>query len=228
MRDDRTRKSWLAEFRAKRGAQLAVANLRILIGFAFLPAGLKKLLGEPFTDPDKIGVFHEFLHAFHAAGPMYRLVGVVQLTAAVLLLSQRFATLGAVILLPVLVAINALCWSSFGIPTIVVVALMLLGTLGLLAWDWERWRALFVSSRRDISIAIAPSRPRIDWQLWERCGLAILVVYVAACALSGGVYRPRGAELGNPAFYLLPTIAMFPVVTWIIDRARYRAGRRKD
>lgn len=223
MAHDRTLEKRLTAWRGRRGAQLAVANLRIFIGFAFLPAGLKKLLGEPFTDPDKIGVFHDFLHAFHAAGPMYRLVGVVQLTAAILLLSQRFATLGAAILLPVLVAINALCWSSFGIPTIVVVTLMFFGTLGLLAWDWERWRAIFASERRDITIAIVPARPRIDWPLWERCGLAILLVYFAACALSGGVYRPRGAELGNPAFYLLPAIALFPVVTWLIDRARYRA-----
>ena len=105
---------------------------------------------------------------------------------------------------------------------------MLLGTLGLLAWDWERWRALFASERRDTNIVLEPASPRIDWSLWERCGLAILLVYFATCAISGGIYRPRGAELHNPAFYLLPTIALFPVVTWLIDRARYRARRSAE
>src|SRR5689334_12862731 len=68
--------AWL---RQRRWAHLAVVNLRILIGFAFLPAGLKKILGEPFTDPGNRGPFHEFLHAFHATGHFYTFVGVVQL-----------------------------------------------------------------------------------------------------------------------------------------------------
>ena len=92
--------SWIHELRPSRWAQLCVVNLRILIGFAVLPAGLKKLCGEPFTDPDKVGVFHEFLHAFYAAKPLYFLVGALQVTAAFLLMTQRFATLGALLPLP--------------------------------------------------------------------------------------------------------------------------------
>lgn len=209
----------LDTLREGRGGQLAVANLRILIGFAFLPAGLKKVLGEPFTDPDKLGVFHQFLHAFHDAGPLYLVVGLVQLLGAFLLLTQRYATAGAVLLLPVLVAINALCWSSSGIPTIVTVSLMLLGVLALLVWDFERWVALFASTRRPLCISLQPVSPQIGWHRWERCGLAIFLVYLATCALYGGVYRPRGAEFGTLAFYVLPIIALFPFVTWFFDRS---------
>ena len=77
----------------------------MLIGFAFIPAGLKKLLGQPFTDPTNTGVFHDFLHAFHSTGLFYQFVGALQLTAAVLLITQRHATLGAVLIAPILVAI---------------------------------------------------------------------------------------------------------------------------
>jgi uncharacterized membrane protein YphA (DoxX/SURF4 family) len=215
----------VSSLRERRWANLAVVNLRILIGFAFLPAGLKKVLGQPFTDPDNVGVFHEFLHAFLATGPFYRSVGVVQLIACALLMTQRFATVGAVVLLPVLAAITALCWSTAGVPTIVTVTLMLLSTVGLVIWDLPKWRAIFASDQRVTEIRVDPIPAVIDRRLWQRCGLAILAVYAAACAIRGGVYRPRGLELDEPAFYLLPAIAVIPLVTWLIDRSRHRQTR---
>ena len=69
--------------RSLRAIHFFVAWLRIAIGFAFLPAGLKKILGQPFTDPSFQGRFHEFLHAFHATGFFYKFVGGVQLVAAI-------------------------------------------------------------------------------------------------------------------------------------------------
>lgn len=81
--------------RTRRWAHLVVVNLRLVLGFAFLPAGLKKVLGQPFTDADKQGAFHDFLRAFHDTGAFYRFVGVLQLVTAALLLTQRWATLGA-------------------------------------------------------------------------------------------------------------------------------------
>ncbi|MBL4635831.1 MAG: hypothetical protein JKY56_18360, partial [Kofleriaceae bacterium] len=167
----------LARLKDQRWANLCVVILRIMIGFAVLPAGLKKTLGQPFTDPDKVGVFHEFLHAFLAAGPMYHLVGVVQIFAAFLLMTQRFAALGAALLLPVLVAISALCWSSNGIPTIVVVNLMTLGTLGLLLWDFPKWQALVLDDSAPRTLKVEARSSLIEHKLWQTCGLAIFAVY---------------------------------------------------
>jgi hypothetical protein len=211
--------------RDQRWLNLCVVNLRILIGFAFLPASLKKMLGQPFTDPDKSGIFHEFLHAFHDVGGFYHFVGGLQFLAAVLLITQRFAVLGAVLALPMLFAIGALCWSSAGIPTTTVVTLMTLGTIGLLLWDFHRWGALFLDDGASVEVSVPEAASVIDRRLWQHCGTAILLVYLAASALHGGIYRPRGVELDNPAFYLLPFIALFPFVTWLIDRARYRDRR---
>ena len=58
----------LARMRAARWCNLCVVNLRFLIGFAFVPAALKKVLGQPFTDPTNHGPFHDFLHGFYATG----------------------------------------------------------------------------------------------------------------------------------------------------------------
>lgn len=205
-----------------RWINVAVVNLRFLIAFAFLPAALKKLLDQPFTDPANHGRFHDFLHAFHATGWFYSFVGVLQLTAAALLFTQRFATLGALLALPILTVITAFCWSTHVYPTAAIVTLMWLGTLGLVLWDFDKWRGIFVRDDRSHEGPIAAISARIDLALWARCGLAILVVYLGSALLHGGVYRPRGIELGNPAFYVMPVVLLLPIVTFVIDQRRAR------
>ena len=204
--------------RRRRWVHLAVVNLRILIGFGFLPAGLKKVLDQPFTDPGNQGRFHDFLHAFHASGAFYQFVGVVQLTAATLLMTQRFATLGAVIALPVLAAITAFCWSTGVVPTAIVATLMLSGTIGLLLWDLDRWRGVLGGAPAPPAAPPAP----IDLRLWQAAGAVVLALYVGATAFTGAIYRPRGVELDEPAFYLLVVIPLVPLAALIAERRRRR------
>jgi uncharacterized membrane protein YphA (DoxX/SURF4 family) len=217
--------TWLASMRRARWANLVVINLRILIGFAFLPAAVKKLLDQPFTDPGNTGPFHEFLHAFHATGWFYQLVGGFQLVAAALLLSQRFALVGALLALPMLTAIAALCWSTGVAPTATVATLMWLGTLGLVAWDVDRWRGVLggapAASVPDGGAAV------VELRRWQWCGAVIAALYLGACAVHGGVYRPRGMDLGDPTFFVLPAIALCPVVTLVLDARGRRARARQ-
>ena len=102
---------------------------------------------------------------------------------------------------------------------------MWLGTLGLVIWDLDKWRAVFARDDRALDVHVAPSEAPIDLALWARCGFAIFVVYLGSALLYGGVYRPRGIELGNPAFYVLPVVMLLPIVTFIIDRRRALARR---
>lgn len=188
-----------------RALHLAIVNLRILIGFAFVPAGLKKVLRQPFTDPDNHGRFHDFLHAFHATGFFYQFVGLVQLTAALLLFSQRWARAGALLVLPVITAITVFCWSTGVYPTATVATLMLLGVAAILVWD----------------------RPApFDLRPWQVCGAAVLVLYAIACATTGEVYRPRPGGEKGVAFYLLAAMPLLPVATLVISARARRAGSR--
>lgn len=200
-----------------------MVNLRILLGFAFLPAGLKKVLDEPFTDPHNTGAFHDFLHAFHATGFFYQFVGAVQLCIATLLLTQTLPTLGAAMAVPLFAAIAVFCWSTKAIFTAFVVTLMLAGAAALVVWDFDRWRDVVGAPPRTPR---EPAEPPIDLGLWRRCGAAILILYLGITAMSGGVYRPRGVELDNPAFWMLPLIAMLPIVTLVIEQLRRRSARK--
>jgi uncharacterized membrane protein YphA (DoxX/SURF4 family) len=210
----------LGSLRRRRWLHLAVANLRILIAFAFLPAGLKKVTGQPFTDAGATGPFHDFLHAFHATGFFYGVVGAVQLTAAALLVSQRFALLGALVALPVLAAILAFCWSTGVVPTAIVVTLMMLATLALIAWDGHRLRGLV----SDTPTATVPAAP-IATGLWVACGVAVCLLYLAACAITGEVYRPRGSEPHRLGFWVLAVMPALPLLTLAADIRRHRQSR---
>ena len=219
---------WIARCRARRSLHLVVANLRIVIGFAFLPAGLKKLLGERFTDAGNVGPFHDFLHAFWATGPLYRFVGIVQLTGALLLMTQRFAAVGAALLLPVLSVIAVFVWSTAGVPTIATVTLMLCGVTALLLWDVHKWRSLLASDRQATAPPLAPAADRIDARLWQRAGLAVATLYFASCLLHGGVYRPRGPDWSEPAFYVLPAVALIPLLALFLGRRRSTSTDRRS
>lgn len=212
-------KKLLNSLRARRWSHLAVANLRILLGFAFVPAGLKKVLNQPFTDPQNTGIFHEFLHMFYATGVFYQFVGGVQLLIAVLLMTQTFATLGALMALPVITCITVFCWSTGVIPTATVATMMLAGTLALVVWDIDRW--LTVLSPGYVAPPPDPTpAPPIDLSLWRACGAGILVFYGLTCVVYGGVYRPKGMDLSNPAFYVLPLLMLFPIVTLLVEQRR--------
>lgn len=214
--------------RTQRWANLGIANLRLLLGFAFLPAGLKKVLGQRFTDAHNVGAFHEFLHAFFATGLFYRFVGALQLTVAVLLMTQTFGTLGALLALPIFAAITVLCWSTGAVFTGVMTTLMLLATLLVCAWEYERFVGVLRPASRPLvevpaSALLAAERPPVDLRLWRACGVAVLALYLASCVLAGGIYRPRGLDLGRAEFYVFPLIACLPVVTWVWERRQRRA-----
>lgn len=226
--------------RRRRSLHLTVAVARIFVGFALFPAGLKKVLAEPFTDPHLHGAFHDFLHAFHATGAFYQLVGATQLAAATLLVTQRFATLGALLAAPIFSTILAFCWSTRVYPTAIVVTLLWLATLALLAWDWPTWRAVLAARRANGTRAAAgrtpdsvrptepvrTAEPSIDARLWQRSGIVTIALYLAACATTGGVYRPRGAAWDTPAFYVFPTMLLVVLATLMVDRHRASTAAR--
>jgi hypothetical protein len=208
--------------RRTRWVNVLVINVRFLIAFAFVPAALKKILDQPFTDPANHGPFHDFLHALRATGWFYQFVGVMQIVASVLLFTQRFATVGALVALSIISSIMAFCWSTGVVPTATVATLMWLGTVGLVLWDLDKWRAIFTRHDRAATVQIEPITERIDMRLWTWCGIAMLAIYLGSALVRGGVYRPRGIELDQPAFYVMPVVMLLPIVTFIVDQRRNR------
>lgn len=114
--------------------------VRVLLAVAFLPSGLKKLLGERFTTlaiDNPVGFFFE---ALYRSGCYWNFLGLVQLLAAILLVIPRTALLGALIYLPIVINIFVIVTAMQFSGTPVVAGLMLLGNLYLLFWDYPKMR----------------------------------------------------------------------------------------
>ena len=81
---------------------------RVLLGLAFLPSGLTKVLGKHFTVlgiDNPVGFFFE---ALYRTGFYWRFLGICQLLAALLLLIPRTATIGSLIYFPLILNVSVI------------------------------------------------------------------------------------------------------------------------
>lgn len=111
---------------------------RALLSLAFIPSGLKKLLGERFTNistDDPVGFFFEGLYQ---SGFYWNYLGFMQLLCAFLILIPRTTFLAAVLYLPIIININIIVLSMNFRGTPIITGLMFLATIYLLIWDYKK------------------------------------------------------------------------------------------
>lgn len=130
--------------------QEAVANkwlqyftifLRLALSFGFLAAGIVKIIGERFASGlSENHPMGQYLVALHNTGFYYTFIGWVQVLAAVLLLFKRTVLLGALIYLPVILNICILSYAVRFEGSILTSPLMVLGTLYLVCWNYDKVR----------------------------------------------------------------------------------------
>jgi uncharacterized membrane protein YphA (DoxX/SURF4 family) len=128
---------------------LFVILTRLLIGFAFIPSGLTKLLNERFTlisTDNPIGYYFE---AMYQTGFYWQFIGFTQLLSTLLLMTQRFATLGSLIFLSVLTNIWLLTVSMEFKGTWIITSLMMLANLLLIIWDADKIKPLFLKDNQE-------------------------------------------------------------------------------
>jgi hypothetical protein len=122
--------------------QLFTIYLRYLIGAAFVFPSVPKILGQRFTSistDDPAGFFFE---AMYRTGFYWNFLGWAQLVAALLLMTQRFAVLGAMCFFPIILNIWLITWSLAFKGTWLITFLMWLANLYLLVWDYRRFLPL--------------------------------------------------------------------------------------
>ena len=115
---------------------------RILLFLAFLPSGLKKVLGERFTIlgiDTPVGFFFEGLYR---TGLYWNFLGFMQLLVGVLLLIPRTAFFGAILYLPIIINIFIIVVSMNFEGTPIIAGLMLLANLYLLFWDYKKLKQI--------------------------------------------------------------------------------------
>jgi hypothetical protein len=137
-------------------------------------ASLIKIKGHRFTTADGAAApLHSAWHFFevmYRSGLYWQFIGVGQLVAGLLLMTQRYARLGALLFLPIIANIFVITISfEFGF-TPVITGLMLLANLLLIWWEWPVLRVL-VNKPPSPLPALIPGRSRV----WELTGLAMFL-----------------------------------------------------
>jgi uncharacterized membrane protein YphA (DoxX/SURF4 family) len=110
---------------------------RIVLAAGFIPAGIVKVTGERFTGLPSNNPLGHYFDALFLTRYYYTFIGVGQLTAALLLLIPRTALLGAILYFPIILNIWVLA-SATRFNGTRLTTLMLLASLFLLVWDYER------------------------------------------------------------------------------------------
>src|SRR5687768_13396247 len=113
------------------------------LALGFLPSGMVKILGDRFTDLSVHHPMGHYLSALHRTGFYYTFLGILQVTAALLLLLPRTALLGALIYFPIIFNIWILTLATRFEGSWLSAPLMVLANLYLLCWDYHKLKYIF-------------------------------------------------------------------------------------
>jgi hypothetical protein len=191
--------------------QIFIIYTRYLIGGAFVFASLIKIKGHRFTGEsgalNPIDSAWHFFETMYQSGLYWKFIGISQLTAGFLLMTQKYSKLGALLNLPIVLNIFIITLSYYFAFTPVITGLMLLANLMLIVWEWDEIKILFnLEPKFNKNMRLEKDR------LWQILGLMLfsftfvyrisvekynIVFWLITCVLIGflgliiGLYRER-------------------------------------
>lgn len=139
---------------------------RMLLAGGFIPTGLVKILGRPFTMMSGESTVGRFFEIFYENQLWYQSVGWVQLVAGILLLVPGTAHLGAFLFFPVILNIHLVTYGYGFNGTPFITGAMVLANLWLVCWEYPRWRTWLTQIPGQISY-----QKTLNWI--EKAGLII-------------------------------------------------------
>ena len=156
---------------------LMVWLTRYLLAFAFIPSGMKKVLGQRFTSIGTDNPIGYFFEALFRSGMYWNFLGWGQLISAVLMMTQLFSTLGNLIYFFIISNIFFITVSMHFTGTWLIALLMLFASTCLLLWDANRLQYIivqkgFLEISQDIKLPEAS-------RLWQISGTLIFIASVS-------------------------------------------------
>lgn len=102
-----------------------------------------------------------YLTALHKTGFYYTSIGILQVTAAILLLFPRTVLLGALIYLPIIANIAILSLSVRFEGSLVSTPLMVCAVLYLIFWEYHKWKNILPFNHHKAAIQLPPATLQI-------------------------------------------------------------------
>lgn len=122
--------------------------IRIGFSLAFVLSGVRKLPGIKFTqipmfNPDgSENLVGLYFHAMYQTGFYWHFIGYLQIVLGIVLLTNRFATLALILMMPITINI---CLVSFALDmsgTPIITSFMVLGNAFLILWHYEAYLSI--------------------------------------------------------------------------------------
>lgn len=125
---------------------------RVLLAIGFFAPGLHKLMGIRFTNLPLENPIGAFFEALYQTGFYYRFIGAAQVLAAMLILFRLTSPLGALLFFSITLNVFIVTVSiPFGWGTPIVTGLMLLASLYLVCWNYDKLKPLLSFSAATVS-----------------------------------------------------------------------------
>jgi hypothetical protein len=169
-------------------AQIFIIYTRYLIGGAFVFSSIIKIKGKRFTtysqEDAPLGSAMHFFEVLYQTGDYWQFIGWAQLLAGFLLMTQRYAKLGALVNFPILLNVFVITISmNFG-GTPLITGLMLAANLMLLIWHWGELKSLI-----NLPYTPEPKDQEENKPLWAITGV-LLFSFTAGYRLIIDFYNP--------------------------------------
>lgn len=175
--------------------------IRLLLGFIFLTSGFGKLAHQVGIDySGLIGpVWLEDKLAPHGLALLGRFIAYAQVVTGLCLLSSRLVTLGAIMLVPMLLCIWVVTISldSFRNTSIVVTAMLIMNG-SLLIKDWHKLKFIFTESIDELRPLQPAIHVHIGDVIW--CAGALITMIAVGVFQYWPAYGPRTVKTGLWAF----------------------------
>lgn len=180
--------SFVATVRRQILFQLLVIYTRYLLGGAFVFASFIKIKGNRFTsssgENEPINSLFHFFETMYQSGLFWKFIGLGQLMAGALLMTQRFSLLGAMMNLPILSCVFVITISYDFNNTPIITGLMLSANLLLLLWDINRLSVFWNK------LPVAETAKLMETNIiWQAGGMALLL-FTAAYRIYTDNYNP--------------------------------------
>lgn len=174
-------------------AIIFVVCLRYLIGGAFVFSSVVKIEGGRFTNLNGINEpinspWHLF-ETLYPSGLYWKFLGISQMCAGMLLMTHRFATLGAVIFLPISLNICVITFSYYFSGTPVITTLIVIANLFLLLWDYKKLLFLVQPEGQTNFSYQSKVNKLLHDNIWEQTGIILFAISVIYPIFSRDVFR---------------------------------------
>ncbi|OSY89411.1 hypothetical protein WH52_01900 [Tenacibaculum holothuriorum] len=187
--------------------QLFIIYLRYMLGFAFVFAAIVKIQGLRFTADsgasNPINSAWHYFETMYQSGIYWKFIGIGQFLAGFLLMTQRYAKLGALLFLTVIANIFFVTISYDFNYTPVITGSMLLATILLIIWDWSTFKILFNKT------PVLENKKRWEHdKSWEIIGLIMVLITI----FSRLELTPNSVLIGFPLLLITGIIGL--IIGW--------------